>query len=353
MTHDFNKRDLLEERTEAHVQRGSHNRPIQLRPTRVDASDVFARKGKLSFISRRNEQLGRQMIGKVPAIAFVSCIIAAAFFLGVASAEQIEVGRGVLVRASVNKSQSVQFCLDTGFSGSAAVSEHLSKQLGLSATGSTEISDPSGRGAARVATVRLNRLSIAGIDRLNVEAAVQPDGPMTMACEGVVGLPFFKGRLLTLDMENGQLEAATGTLRPNDPDVLPYTSEDGIPQVTVKAGNSDIAADIDTMSQGFSLPTAWALKLHLESPLQVIGMGRTVSGEFEIRGAVVEDEVTVGPYNFKGSFMEFNSRFQKATIGLSALRHFALTFDQESGLVRLRAARRDITIAAPKMRTGP
>ena len=173
------------------------------------------------------------------------------------------------------------------------------------------------------------------------------------AREGVVGLPFFKGRMLTIDLENGQLDATTGALRSDDVDVVPLSFEDGIPQVTITAGRSNIAAHIDTMAPAFSFPVAWASKLQLAAPPQVIGMGRTVSGEFEIRGAIVEDELSIGPYSFKGAFIEFNSQFQKATIGLSALRHFALTFDQQSGLLRFNASRRDITIAAPKMHTGP
>jgi len=288
-----------------------------------------------------------QVIKKTQLFNIATCILVLAFCLEAARAARIQVGRKVVVQASVNKGEPVPFCLDTGFSGSVAISEHFSKRLGLNATGSTEMSDPSGRAAVRVPIVRLNRFSIGGLKQFDVEAAVQPDGPMAGECEGVVGLSAFKDQLLTIDMENERLEVTTGKLHRTDPDVLPYTSGDGIPQVTIKAGNSVVAADIDTGAPGFSLPSSWASKLHLGSPLQSIGVGRTVSGKFQIRGAVVDDELSVGPYSFKGSFLEFNSQFEKATIGLSALRHFSLTFDEESGLVRFQAAHRNIVIAAP------
>jgi predicted aspartyl protease len=302
---------------------------------------------------REEKSLLGQVIRKIRVFHVATCILVVALCLEAARAEPIQVGREVVVQASVNKSEPVPFCLDTGFSGSVAISEHFSKRLGLTATGSTEMSDPSGRSAARVPIVRLGQLSIGEIDRFDIETAVQKDGPMGTECEGVVGLLFFKGRLLTIDMENQRLEVATGALRPTDPDVLPYTSRDGIPQLTIKAGDSPIAARIDTGAPGFSLPSSWASKLHLGSPLQVIGVGRTVSGEFKIRGAVVDDKLSIGPYRFKGSFVEFNSQFREATIGLSVLRHFSLTFDQQSGLVRLHAPQRDITIAAPRMDMRP
>jgi hypothetical protein len=84
----------------------------------------------------------------------------------------------------------------------------------------------------------------------------------------------------------------------------------------------------------------------------VLGRGRTVSNDFEIKGAQLASEVRLGGYTFPRPFVEINPIFPVVNFGSIPLAHFAVTFDQKNQRVRFVADDRTIVIAPPKL-MGP
>jgi hypothetical protein len=266
------------------------------------------------------------------------------------NAANLEVGRGVHVSATVNNEGPFQFCVDTGLTDRIVVSEELASRLNLAPIGQVSLGDPSGKAAISVKTVRLDSISIDSTTLTNVVSPIQPALAGPQDCQGVIGLPFFAGSLVTLDLPNRKLTIAPGELKAGEKGVLGYTMDGGLPSVDLRSGNHIFSALVDSMGPGLSIPAPLASQLHFSSPLRVVGMGRTVSGSFEIKGGVLADSLWLGSYNFQGSFIEVNSHFPTAGLGIAALRHFAITFDQRAKLVRFVSADTHIVIEPPQMR---
>jgi hypothetical protein len=264
--------------------------------------------------------------------------------------QPLTVGRGVIVQAKVNQTASHPFCLDTGLGGGPVVSQRLAETLHLQTQGTRKIGDPSGRDALEVPVVRLAELSVGDVVLKDVEAIVQPDSPLLEECDGVIGLSFFRDYLLTIDLRNQQLRIARGQLNATDDGVLPYKLDHGIPRVEMMLDGAPLPTQIDTMGPGLNIPDALASKLHFAEPPRVIGMARTVSGSFEVRGGPVTNIFSLGPYKFRQPFIEITSRFPTASLGLAFLRQFSITFDQKSQLVRFTSPERDIRVSPPQMR---
>jgi hypothetical protein len=225
------------------------------------------------------------------------------------------VERGVSLLVTVNQGAPSRFCLDTGLSGAALVSGGLARKLKLVPTGSTTLGGPTGKGAIEVATTRIDSIAVGDSLFRGVEAAIQPDSAMLGDCEGVLGLSLFRDLLLTLDLPKGELRLSHGSLLGGARGVLPYTSPHGIPQVAMTVGARTLRADVDTMGPGLSLPAATMQTLKLRAPAVRIGRGRTLGGDFEVQGAVVDDTLQLGPYSFRGSFVEFTRTLQRPIWG--------------------------------------
>jgi hypothetical protein len=264
----------------------------------------------------------------------------------------LEVGRGVVVTAKVNH-QPIQLCLDTGLGGPIVLSATVAKNLRLPLGISTTLSDPSGNGSISVLTTKIESVEIAGATFTSLDAAIQPDSPMMEDCAGVVGLDLFKDYVATVDLAHGELRLDHTKLSADQPDVIPYASDHGVPQIQIRVGKQLLPAHLDTMGRGLSLPESELAILHLSTPPTSIGMGHTVSGDFEIKGAVVDDTIQVGSYSFQGSFVEFTSHFSTVNVGLAALRTFTLRFDSARHLVQIESSEPHVVIHAPRVGRVP
>jgi hypothetical protein len=139
----------------------------------------------------------------------------------------------------------------------------------------------------------------------------------------------------------------------DEPDVLPFNSDHGIPTVGIELGSRVLAAHIDTMAPGLSVPLSLLTSVALQTSPKVIGKARTVSGEFDVTGAVISDDIHIGRYAFHQPFIEFNPRFQVATLGLSALRNFAIRIDGGNSRVQFISDQETFTIPAPLINAAP
>jgi hypothetical protein len=97
---------------------------------------------------------------------------------------------------------------------------------------------------------------------------------------------------------------------------------------------------------GFQALPAIADRLMVESPLRVVGRASVGGGApIEVKGARLQGDLRIGRHVFTRPRIDVHELPpeipSKMTIGLRALRHFALTVDQRS--MRVRFARPDTT----------
>ena len=107
----------------------------------------------------------------------------------------------VIVQMAVDFQGPFPFCIDAGTGPRVAVSPELADRLNLWSQGKP--ASPAGTAGAPV--VRLSRVTVDGLSIENVDAAVLAAGAKPAGCEGVVGLSFFRGHVVTLDLRRPAL----------------------------------------------------------------------------------------------------------------------------------------------------
>ncbi len=253
------------------------------------------------------------------------------------------------VQVMVNGKGPFTFGIDTGTGGQALVSPALIQQLKLPITGEEEIGDPSGVNSHKVPAVRIDSLEVAGVEFKNVEAVQHQPSPREGQCDGILGFVLFRNYLLTLDYPGEKLMLESGSLKPDGGNtVIPFTMPDKVPVIELIVGTQKIDAHLDSRGVGLSLPEKFAAGLKFVSDPIVLGRGRTVSNEFEIKGAQLAGDVRLGGYTFPQPFIEINPLLPLANFGAIPLQDFAVTFDQKKLLLRLLAAEKNIVIQAPQ-----
>lgn len=259
----------------------------------------------------------------------------------------LDVGRHIAFLATLD-GRPKRVCLDTGLGGAPVVASTTAAQLALPVVGSAQVSDPSGGDFVKVATTRLNQVGIGPLALQNVAASLQGALPLPVDCDAIVGLSFFGARTVTIDLAHHRLMVGDTRLLAGSPEVLPLAWDHGVPEVEVTVAGQSQPAHLDTMAQGLSLPAALVNRLHLHGPPRAFAVAHTVNGQFTVTGAQLDDSLRVGPIDYAGSFVEFNPRFPKINLGLSALGGLVMVFDPVNRLVALRGAppRRKIPVPA-------
>ncbi len=257
------------------------------------------------------------------------------------------------VQVMVNGKGPFAFGIDTGTGGEAVFSADLIQLLDLPVTGEETIGDPSGVNGKKVPVVRIDSLKVAGVEFKNVEATQYP-GKMLEKTDGILGFVLFKDYLVTLDYPKQTMTLASGSLPPADgTEVIPFSMPNNVPVIELTVGSRKIDAHVDSRGHGLSFPDKFAAGFQFVSDPVVIGRGRTVSNEFEVKGAQLASDVHFGGYTFSKPFVTINPVFPIANFGSAALQNFAVTFDQRNKLVRFQASSKTIVIAPPQKTRMP
>jgi len=249
-------------------------------------------------------------------------------------------GHLAAVSVRINGQGPFRFAIDTGAAGCARIDPEVAERLGLPVIGEARVGDPSGKNAQTRQVVRLDSLTIgeARFGGLTATAGMPPARLLSEKVDGVLGFGLFADCLFTLDYPALRMTLAGGAVPADAPDVIPFTNEDGIPNVTLRVAGVEVPAHIDVGAMGgISLPESFAAKLPLSEPPHVVGRARTVSNEFEIKAAKLDGDVALGGVTFQKPMVEFQPIFPMGNVGARVLRDFVLTFDQKNH--RLRMAR--------------
>jgi Aspartyl protease len=251
----------------------------------------------------------------------------------------------VLVEVRINGKGPYRFALDTGAAGGGRIGRGLADQLGLKVVGQAISGDPSGKNRETVDIVEAGSLALGDATFHGVKLAVRdlpaPPGKPAPEFDGVLGIGLFQDHLLTLDYPAGRVRIETGELPPADGrEILEFENPRGIPKVRLKVGDLEVEADVDSgnMRGELVLPASYIGKVPLDGEPKVVGHGRTVSNEFEIKQAPLQGAVWIGGQSVERPLVDFVEIFPNANIGHAFLRRFAVTIDQKNHRIRFRRA---------------
>lgn len=258
------------------------------------------------------------------------------------------------VQVMVNGKGPFTFGIDTGTGGEALVMPDLIQQLGLPVKGEIEVGDPSGKNPRKVRTVSVASIKLGDVEFKGVTGVEFQPSRMGGNCDGILGFTLFHDYLFTLDYPGQQVRMARGSLTPDgNNEVVSFLAPNDVPTIELEVGGQKIDAHIDSRGKGLSLPEKFMQGLKLLSDPVVIGRGRTVSSEFEIKGAQLASDIHAGGYTFTQPFVEINPVFPVGNFGSAVLVNFTVTFDQKNNLVRLVSKDKKITISPPQKREVP
>jgi hypothetical protein len=243
------------------------------------------------------------------------------------------------VEVRVNREGPFLFLIDTGAAGEPARADSsMVKRLSIRIGGSAEASDASGAEAS-VDRVVLESVGLGGLTVHNV-AALSRDygGPSYLPrIDGILGIEFFRDKLLTLDFPHRRVIIADGALpKPDGESVLSYELIDGNPYIDAELGGRRIKAIVDTGDiRAVDVPSTWLQTMHLSSFPRVVGTGSGVSGSIGLREVELADPLKIGRYSFTHPLVTFADEYREANIGSTIWQHFAITIDQKNRRIRL------------------
>jgi len=243
------------------------------------------------------------------------------------------------VSVMINGRGPYRFALDTGGGGNGSIDSTVAAALGLEVIGQARSGDPSGRNMVTVDLVKVPSLAIGDARFEGVEMSVRAGRLRRMGSpvDGILGFRLFQECLLTLDYPANRLRVDRGDLPAvNGKDVLAFERPRGIPSIRLQVDSMWVDADVDAGAPGgFSLPASLEPKLAFAAPPQVVGQGRTIGNDFEIRAGAIKGSVRLGGYEYKDANVELQPVFPMANVGSRVLRDFRVTFDQKNNRMRL------------------
>jgi len=240
------------------------------------------------------------------------------------------------VAVMMNGHGPYRFLIDTGTGTQAIVSPELVRELGIPTVGHARLSDPSMQGEQRSEMVWIDSLKIGSVEFDEVQAVEHGLFHEEENCQGVLGFPLFEDYLLTLDYPGRRMILRSGTLAEEaDGTVLPFRVSEGVPIAKVQIDDLSVDAQIDSGGTGLSLPEAMAARVKFQSAPVDFGIAESLTTLFFLKAARLQADVRFGPYVYRNAFVEINSAFPVVNIGSTPLKNFAITFDQQEGLMRV------------------
>jgi hypothetical protein len=248
-------------------------------------------------------------------------------------------GNRPAVEVQVNGQGPFLFLIDTGAAGPPARADaSLVKRLAIAKTGSTEASDAGGASVA-IDQVTLGSVALGSLVAKAVPALSRDYGGSSYLprIDGILGISFFKDKLLTLDFAHDRVTVADGALPKADSEtVLDYELVEGNICIEVELGGRRMKAILDTGNlRAIDLPSSWLKTMRLASYPRIAGTSTSVSGSVGIREVELAKPLKIGRYTLAHPRVTFADDFADANIGSTVWQHFIVTIDQKNRRVRL------------------
>jgi hypothetical protein len=241
-----------------------------------------------------------------------------------------------VIEAQVNGQGPFLFFFDTGASV-ATLDTGFIKKLALNSKGKTTIRGPSGPGI-EADVVDVKSLEIGGVLFEDFEAVAFDRSQYAGGEEivGSLGLPMFGELPATIDYPNSELVfGGEGLPEPDERTVFACDFSGQIPAFQIQLGELEFKTHFDTGSGGFLVVgKEIADKLQFQGEPTVVGRGRGVSGEFEIRAATLDGNLKVGEHVTQSPTVMMMPQSDLCFLGHPWAKEFAITFDRSKGRIR-------------------
>ena len=133
---------------------------------------------------------------------------------------------------------------------------------------------------------------------------------------------------MPLTISKQQLRLDRRPLAPGDPHTVAFTAEHGVPAIEIQIAGAAMTVDVDSGSPALlSVPASWATRLTFTAEPRVVGKGRTVTSEFDIRAAELRGDLRVAGFTQPSPTIDIVDHFPVANVGSRFLRQYAITFD--------------------------
>ncbi len=229
--------------------------------------------------------------------------------------------------------------LDTG-STNVHICVCLVKKLGLPEIDTkTTLRDAAGT-AREHSLVLVDSLRVGQAEFLRFGAVIDPIGhrlgTSDTQVDGIIGYHCFRELLLTLDFPNQQLILQRGALPgPDGQDVFELSPGKAVPELVVSVGQTKVELLIDSGSTGcvtLAEPIAKTLSFHA-TPFE--GRSTVASGVVSNHRARLKGKLDFGRHVVIDPIISWIPKVEgRGLLGMGILKHFVVTFDQASGLVR-------------------
>jgi hypothetical protein len=248
------------------------------------------------------------------------------------------VGRAIRYPVEVN-GRPLRFMLDTGLPGAGAISRAGAAAVGLEVSGTTAMSDPSGRGAGQAQLFSARTLSVGALTYTDLHFfELPPMGAITDQVDGILGLDLFRELTFTLDFIRPALVVR--------PEPLPAAgalgfTRDPFIRVEARVGDKTIPAHLDSgnMAGAFIAPEGFARSLPLKGEPRSVGRARTVSNTFDIMAAELAAPLSMGPFELAATEVRWPGVFPDlANIGAASFEGRRLTIDLRNSRLIVEAA---------------
>ena len=238
-----------------------------------------------------------------------------------------------VVEIMVNGRGPFRFGVETG-AGFVAVSRAFVEAAGpLPRTG----------GPDEVPEYRVDSITLGGATFHDVRVSAMPRG--ATGVDGVLGLPFFRDVLLTIDYPARRLRLTRDTLpAANGRDVLQLSRAGPFWAVPIDLAGHAYAGVIDTRSTGtLGVTPEVGAALPFDGALEVVGRARGAGiPETEVKAGRLAGDVRIGAYTFPRPMLSvrplpplFVGPAAGPLVGDAVLQHFVVSLDQRRGRLRL------------------
>ncbi len=246
------------------------------------------------------------------------------------SADFVEVPMDVasgrpIVDVMINGHGPFQFIVDTGAPRGGMIDAATIDALKLDAVGQTEIGSPLGGAPVAADVYQIDTLSIGEAEAHDFTLAAIPGEVTNRLQAGVIGPALFDDGLVTFDFQRNVLRI--GGAPPDGATWISFGESAPILDGVVELKGVNMSAHIDTGApHALALPDEYAETLPLDGPVNVIGRGRTIDKEFEIKRAQLTAVATIGDATIPVKSVLFGP-FPVVNLGTSGLRGLVLTID--------------------------
>lgn len=239
------------------------------------------------------------------------------------------------VQVWVNGQGPFDFGLDTGAEGIGRADSLLVAALGLPAVGTRDMTD--GVTTREQVTVRIDSLRFGGVTLRDVEIPSRHYGRRSVGgapLMGILGRGFFAGQTLTIDYARSEIRVSDARLDARDSHTVGYERPFRVP---LRLGDQDRIANVDTgFNEGLHVPLADTA--HLSVAGLATGEGSTTQNRLVVHRGTVSTPITLAGNRIDPLEVAFTDRIPDLMIGYAVLRHFVVSFDQRSRLIRIAPA---------------